>query len=249
MTVAFVSDLHLDESRPEVTQLFIDYLTSAANSLDALYILGDLFEVWLGDDDDTEHHRRIVSALRAFTASGTKCYFVWGNRDILVGNRFSRDTGVKIIAEQTVWDFFGQRVLLMHGDELCTDDMAYQKFRRRSRNRVIQWIFVNLPISLRRSLAGRMRSRSKEHTASVGETITDVNQDSVEQAMRQHNVRILVHGHTHRPAVHEFDLDGEPAQRIVLGDWYQQGSALEWRAEGYELTAMPFSTGDQSSTS
>lgn len=247
MTIAFISDLHLDESRPQVTDLFIEYLRVGARSFDAIYILGDLFEVWLGDDDDSPHHRRVVAALREYTAAGRDCYFVWGNRDILIGRQFCRDAGVKMLEEQTVAEFFGQRTLLVHGDELCTDDAAYQRFRRRSRNRLVQWVFLRLPLAFRQSLANRMRSRSKQHTARVAETITDVNQGEVENTMRRHGVSLLIHGHTHRPGMHDFDMDGKPMRRIVLGDWYEQGSALEWSAAGYELRAMPFSSGAQSS--
>ncbi|MFQ5634294.1 MAG: UDP-2,3-diacylglucosamine diphosphatase [Gammaproteobacteria bacterium] len=237
MTTLLVSDLHLDASRPDAIAGFIRFLEQAAGTVDALYILGDLFEVWIGDDDPSPECRRVAAALKAFTADGTPCYLTRGNRDFLIGARYASECGIELLAERTVVGIGDDRLLLLHGDELCTDDASYQLFRYFVRGRAIRRLFLLLPLSLRRRIAERLRQSSR---ASIKpDDITDVNAETVETAMRDAGTRILIHGHTHRPAIHQMQVDGEPALRIVLGDWYTQGSVLRWGDSGPELTTVP----------
>lgn len=238
MSTIFISDLHLDPSRPEVTRCFFKFLEEAAEDAEALYILGDLFEVWIGDDDPDPHHQSVIDALRKFTTARRPCYIMRGNRDVLLGRQFCAAAAAQLIEETTVIKLNDERVLLLHGDELCTDDHAYQKFRRQARSPTWRAIFLSLPLGVRRWLSTRIRKGSTAMTALKADDITDVNQEEVEHAMRTNHVKILLHGHTHRPAIHEFTLDGKPATRIVLGDWYEQGSVLEWGAEGPELRSL-----------
>ncbi len=228
MSTLFISDLHLDESRPEIVDLFERFLVEQARSADALYILGDLFESWIGDDDDSPLANRVARAMRALSDSGVPVFFMRGNRDFVLGKDFARKAGMTILDDPTVVDLHGEPALLMHGDTLCTDDIDYQKFRRIMHNRWFQRIALALPLSIRRRIAGRLRGQSQKHVARKAETIMDVNQSAVEAAMRAHGVRLLIHGHTHRPATHSVDIDGRNAERIVLGDWYEQSSVFTW---------------------
>lgn len=238
MTTLFVSDLHLDASRPEVTACFIRFLAQATGAADALYILGDLFEVWFGDDDPAPDHRAVAAALRKLSDSGTPCYLTRGNRDFLIGSRFAHESGLRLLDERTVVEIGGERVLLLHGDELCTDDASYQRFRRIVRSTMARRLYFLLPLAIRRAIADRLRQSSMETLKP--DDITDVNSGTVAATMRAAGVRILVHGHTHRPAIHQISVDAEPALRIVLGDWYAQGSILYWTASGPELKTLPF---------
>ena len=241
MTTLFISDLHLDGSRPDITDQFLDFLRQEARSARALYILGDLFEVWIGDDDPDADKRRVVGALRDVTANGVPCYVMHGNRDFLLGKRFCADTGAQLLADGTVIDLYGRRVLLMHGDTLCIDDPAYQRLRRIVRNPLVKLILRNLTLPQRQRLAAKMRAGSKAHIDAMDKAapdIMDVNQGAVVQAFRRYGVDCMVHGHTHRPAIHEVDVDGHQATRIVLGDWYDQGSVLRWDEKGYELAGL-----------
>ena len=239
MSTIFISDLHLSPCRPEITDCFLTFLEDIANRVEALYILGDLFEVWIGDDAADPQQQVIVAALKRFTDTGRPCYFTHGNRDFLIGNHFSTDSGVQLLDESTVIDLYGERVLLLHGDTLCTDDRSYQRFRRIVRNAWLHTLYFAIPISIRRAIVSRIRKSSTTGTALKPEQITDVNQQAVETTMRRHGVNKLIHGHTHRPAVHNFILDQQPASRIVLGDWYTQGSFLEWGPDGFKLQSLP----------
>jgi UDP-2,3-diacylglucosamine hydrolase len=162
-----------------------------------------------------------------------------GNRDFLIGERFCRETGAQLLEEGTVVDLYGERVLLMHGDSLCTDDRSYQRLRRIVRNPAVRWVFRRMSLAQRRTLAARLRAGSREHVGATAPEIMDVNAAAVAQAFRSSGVRTLIHGHTHRPAVHELDVDGTRARRIVLGDWHVQGSVLEWTPQGFELKTLP----------
>jgi UDP-2,3-diacylglucosamine hydrolase len=233
-----ISDLHLDPSAPAVTRQFREFLEREAHDARALYILGDLFEAWLGDDDPEPASREVVRALRAVTDAGVPCYFMHGNRDFLVGRRFAAETGCTLLADGTIVDLHGERVLLMHGDVLCTADTSYQRLRRILRNPIVDFTMRRLPISARRRLGRKLREGSRMHVGSTAAQIMDVTPAAVVETMRRAGVRTLVHGHTHRPAIHRFEIDGQPARRIVLGDWYTQGSVLEWRDEGIELRAL-----------
>ena len=241
MTVLFISDLHLDGSRPDISQQFLDFLSGEARRAECLYILGDLFEAWIGDDDPDTDKRRVIAAMRSLADAGVKCFVMHGNRDFLLGKRFSGDTGAELIDDGTVVDVFGRRVLLMHGDTLCTDDHSYQRLRRIVRNPVVQWVLRSMTLAQRQRLAARMRAGSKAHIQSADKTspyIMDVNGAAVAGAFREFGVDCLIHGHTHRPAIHALTVDGRPRTRIVLGDWYEQGSVLRWNERGYELAGL-----------
>jgi UDP-2,3-diacylglucosamine hydrolase len=240
MTALFISDLHLYHQRPAVTEAFRQFLRQEAVQADSLYMLGDLFEAWIGDDDPDPHNRSIVTSLKALTDSGTRCFFIRGNRDFLVGDRFAAESGVSILSDGTQIDLYNQPVLLLHGDTLCTDDKGYQRFRRFVRHPATRAAFLALPVAARRALAKRMRDQSMSASSQKPEEIMDVNQAAVEQTLRDESVKILVHGHTHRPAAHRFKLAGSDVQRIVLGDWYNQGSILRWDSAGPELTTLDY---------
>ena len=239
MSTLLISDLHLDPREPAVVGQFLDFLAGKARGAEALYILGDLFEVWIGDDDPEPVAREVIGALRALTDAGVPCRIMHGNRDFLLGRRFCAESGATLVADGTVVELHGERVLLMHGDLLCTDDTSYQRLRRIVRNPVVQWVFRHLPLGRRRELADRMRAGSRMHTGSAAPEIMDVNAVAVAEAIRAAGVRTLVHGHTHRPAVHALEVNGAPARRIVLGDWHSAGSVLEWSASGPELRSLP----------
>ncbi|OOG60414.1 UDP-2,3-diacylglucosamine diphosphatase [Rhodanobacter sp. C03] len=239
MATLFISDLHLDPARPQITTLFENYLASdEVRHADALYILGDLVEVWLGDDDDAELPRRIADATRAVHDAGVPVYFMVGNRDFLLGETFARRAGMTLLDDGTVHDIQGHPTLLMHGDVLCTDDVAYQAVRRQVRTPQWQAQVLSMPLEARRALATQAREDSRKHTGSTMESIMDVNAAAVADTMRKAGVMRLIHGHTHRPAVHAFELDGQPAERIVLGDWYEHGSVLRLTADDVVLRGL-----------
>ena len=222
----FVSDLHLDESRPQITSLFERFLAGEARNAAALYILGDLFETWIGDDDDAALPARVAKALRALADTGVPIFFVAGNRDFLLGAEYAARAGLTLLADVTVHVIASQPTLLMHGDTLCTDDYAYQAFRAQVRDDHWQRAFLAQPLDARRAFAARARVGSRQHTRATPEVLMDVNASAVAAALRAVGVHRLIHGHTHRPAIHRLALDGRPAERIVLGDWYTQGSRL-----------------------
>ncbi len=239
MKTLFISDLHLDASAPATLEQFHAFLEHEARGAEALYVLGDLFEAWLGDDDPEPEHRRVIAALRRLTDSGVACCVMHGNRDFMLGERFCRETGARLLEDGAVVDLHGERVLLMHGDALCTDDASYQRLRRIVRNPAVLWTLRHLTLEQRRAVARRMRAGSREHVGQTAPEIMDVNPGAVAEAFRRAGVRTLIHGHTHRPAVHALDVDGQPVRRIVLGDWYTQGSVLEVTAGDAVLRALP----------
>jgi len=231
----FVSDLHLDESRPAVTQRFLAFLERQARAADALYILGDLFEVWLGDDAPSALDDNVIQELRKLGEGGIPTYFVHGNRDFLIGDEFARQAGCRLLPEATVVDLYGTATLIMHGDTLCTDDLRYQAFRQQVRAAAWQRQFLSLPRTERERLAQEMREKNAEEKLQKTEQIMDVNQDTVEGAMRNHGAARLIHGHTHRPGIHRFNLDGTPVQRLVLGAWEAHGSVGRCSPAGCSL--------------
>ena len=239
MTTLFISDLHLEPGQPRVTEQFLAFLEQARGRAEALYILGDLFDAWLGDDDPEPEYRRVIDALRNLRASGTRLYFMHGNRDFLVGARFCAESGCELLDEHTVVPLHGESVLLMHGDLLCTDDVEYQAFRRMVRDPAWQRRMLAMSVPERAALAQQVKKQTRAAVMSKAEDIMDVNQKTVEDTMRRFGVRTLLHGHTHRPNVHRLTLDGEPATRIVLGDWYTQGSVVTWDDEGFRLETLP----------
>jgi UDP-2,3-diacylglucosamine hydrolase len=233
MTSLFISDLHLSGERPEINTLFLKFLSDEARKADALYILGDLFEYWIGDEAMTDpDHAPIVTALKSLTDSGVALYIMVGNRDFLIGEDFAAATGSQLIDDPTVIDLYGQKVLLMHGDTLCTDDHDYQKLRLMLRNPDWRQEFLSKSVQERIDMAQHIREQSKDAIAGKQAQIMDVNQGAVEAAMQEHRVRILIHGHTHRPADHQLELNGIPVQRHVLADWYSSGAALWCDATG-----------------
>lgn len=242
MSTLFISDLHLDDSRPEITTLFLDFLKRDASSAETLYILGDFFEAWVGDDDDSELGKTVTQALRELSDSGVPVFFMRGNRDFLIGADFANRAGLQILPDPCVLELYGTPTLLMHGDLLCSDDTAYQAFRVQVRSDVWQSQFLSQPLQARQAFAAQARAASKQHQSGLmddkQESIMDVTQATVDTIMKRYGVSRLIHGHTHRPAIHPFHADGISLQRIVLGDWYSQGSVLRVDADGVFLSAI-----------
>ena len=226
MAVLFISDLHLDAQLPRVTHLLETFAEQESTAAEAVYILGDLFEVWVGDDDDRPATRHFIDILRRMTATGTPVYVMHGNRDFLLGEKFFADTGCRPLPDPCVVELYGKRILLMHGDSLCTDDVEHQKTRQLLRSAAWQSEFLAKPLADRISLAQQYRHMSREQTRNKPDAIMDVNADAVREIMQEYGVDELIHGHTHRPAIHDISIDGKPARRIVLGDWNSCGSVL-----------------------
>ena len=244
MRTLFISDLHLSEEQPELTALFLRFLDDRVQGSDALYILGDLFEVWLGDDDASLLNQTVIDALRTISDHGVRLFFMHGNRDFLLGADFERLTGGRLLPDPSIITVDNTPVLVMHGDMLCTDDIEYHQFRAQVRDPRWQAGFLALPLAERRRLAGQARERSRAHTREKSEEIMDVNPATMRGIMVQHGVHHLIHGHTHRPGIHYFRLDsrcdnGELARRIVLGDWGQRASALVCEDGRCELITWP----------
>lgn len=227
MSIHFISDLHLSAEQPALTQLFTHYLEQQATAADALFILGDMFEVWLGDDMILPEYQVAIAAIKKLTGRGIPVYVMYGNRDFLMREQFEHCTGAQLINDPTIIDLYGKPTLLMHGDTLCTDDSEYQEFRAMVRNPVWQNEFLAKTPDERRAIARQYREKSKSATKEKNNDIMDVNQKAVESAMQQYNVQQLIHGHTHRPGTHHFTIDSTDARRIVLADWNQQGSYLD----------------------
>lgn len=239
MTDWFVSDVHLDAARPDIARAFVTFLDERVRGAARLFVLGDLFESWVGDDDPDPEKARTVAALRALADGGTQCHFMHGNRDFLVGDAFAEAAGLTLLPEEWVGEFGGERVLLMHGDSLCTDDVAYQAVRRQVRDPAWQAQVLTLPLAQRQAMAREARAQSAADMAGKSEDIMDVNQDAVAEAMARHGVQRLIHGHTHRPATHTFERDGRVHTRHVLGDWYDQGRVLVWDDAGPRELTLP----------
>ena len=228
----FIADLHLDAQRPSLVSAFENFLRAEARDAETLYILGDLFESWIGDDDRAQGLEGALAALRELTQSGVAVRFLHGNRDFLLGTAFARRMGMELLPQRQVLDLYGTPTLLEHGDLLCTDDIAYQRYRRRIRHPASRMLIRSLPRRIRERMADRLREVSAQAVAEKSMQTMDVNEQTVCQVMREYGVLRLIHGHTHRPAVHQFELDGAPAVRVVLGDWYEQGSWLVADASG-----------------
>lgn len=243
MATLFISDLHLDPERPAITDLFVDFLRGEARRADALYILGDLFEAWVGDDDPSEVGATVADELRALVDAGVPVFFMRGNRDFLLGDAFARRAGMTVLPDPAVVMLEGRPTLLMHGDLLCTDDTAYQAFRAQVRDPRWQAGFLAQPLDARLAFARQARAASQAHQSGLKdegrmETITDVAPVTVHDTLHRYGIDTLVHGHTHRPAIHAVDVDGQACTRIVLGDWYEQGSVLRVDADGTRLEAL-----------
>ncbi len=219
MTTLFISDLHLEESRPDITEAFLGFLKEKANGVEQLYILGDFFEAWIGDDERTPLQEQIAAALRAVNESGTEIFLMHGNRDFLIGHDFCDRAGATLLDDPTVVDLYGTPTLLMHGDSLCTADVEYQKFRANMRNPQWQQMILQRPLADRQQMARQLREISMAKNQGKAETIMDVTPEEVVKDMEAHGVQRLIHGHTHRPAEHHLQANGQPTKRIVLGDW------------------------------
>jgi len=224
----FISDLHLAPERPDIIQLFITFLKDQAANAESLYILGDLVEYWLGDDDNAEGLTEAFDCMKQLSDNGLAIYLMHGNRDFLMGEAFATRTGCKLIHEPFIAEFDKTPVLLMHGDILCTDDVRYQELRIMLRNPAWQADFLSKPLAEREQMAIALRKQSQEETQTKAADIMDVNEAAVNQAFIDSDVTLMIHGHTHRPAVHELEVNGSTVKRIVLGDWYSQGSVLEF---------------------
>jgi UDP-2,3-diacylglucosamine hydrolase len=238
MAQLFVSDVHLDAAHPEATEQFLEFLSGRAAQAEALYILGDLFEAWIGDDDREPSRMRVCTGLSALTASGVACFVMHGNRDFLLGEGFCRLTGSRLLPDPVLIDLDGESVLVTHGDALCVDDHAYQELRSIVRRPSWQQRFLRLPLATRALLAENARAGSRAHTARTVPYVMDVNSAAVAAAYRATGVRRIIHGHTHRPAIHETLVDGQPTYRVVLGAWYEQGSYLQYEDGRYELREL-----------
>lgn len=245
MSTLFISDLHLDPSRPAVTELFGRFLRDEGRSAEALYILGDLFEAWVGDDDDSDVGVYVAEHLREVADAGVPVYFMRGNRDFLVGGDYAQQAGFRLLPDPAVVMLYGTPTLLMHGDLLCTDDVAYQQFRAQTRNPAWQAQFLAQPLAARKAFAEQARAASMARQQSMKgddrvqfETVTDVSPHAVETTLSRYGIDRVIHGHTHRPAIHDIDVGGRACQRIVLGDWYEQGSVLRVDAQGLSLQQL-----------
>lgn len=237
----FIADLHLSESRPDITHCFIQYINGIDPKVtDALYVLGDLFEAWIGDDDINDFTNQIASTFNELAIKGVDTYFIHGNRDFLVRKRFARRAALKLLPEQDVIDLYGEKAVILHGDELCTRDLEYQKFRQKARSWWWPNLVLMLPLTTRQNIARKGRQKSKNNQANLSDDIMDVTENEVINCMRKHQVHLMIHGHTHRPAIHTLELDGNKAKRIVLGDWYEQGSVLVVTKDSKQLQQLPF---------
>lgn len=238
MPTLFVSDIHLCADRPATTRLFLDFLEQRAASAEALYILGDLFEAWLGDDFILPEFRPVIAALKKLTGAGVPVYFMHGNRDFLIGETFAELSGCRLIPDPKVIDLHCRAALLMHGDTLCTDDVAYQEMRGKLRS--LTWIraFLEKSAEERMAFARELRERSRTATGAKEDYVMDVNRGTVTRILEKFDISLLIHGHTHRPGTHDITVKGRAGQRIVLGDWAETGSVLTCDAEGCRLETV-----------
>ncbi|BDX06193.1 UDP-2,3-diacylglucosamine diphosphatase [Planctobacterium marinum] len=238
----FIADLHLSDNRPDITQCFIHFLSSIdTKNTDKLFILGDLFEAWVGDDDDNQFTRTVANAIKSVREQGVPVFFIHGNRDFLIRQQYAHQCGMELLPEQQVIDLYGTPTLILHGDELCTRDVAYQKFRKKARGwwwpRLVLW----LPLKKRKEIAQKGRETSKKNQQALSADIMDVTPEEVLNYLDKFAVKQMIHGHTHRPAIHNITThNGEAAKRIVVGDWYEQGSVLTVTKEGMTLANLPF---------
>jgi UDP-2,3-diacylglucosamine hydrolase len=235
----FIADLHLCENRPDITACFLRFLKSDAIVAEKLYILGDLFEAWVGDDDDSPYLKTIADALTQLSLTGTKIYYIHGNRDFLLGKRFAKLAKMSLLPEVETIDLYGRHVVIMHGDTLCTRDIDYQVFRKKSRSWWWQTAVKSLPLFLRKRMAANYRKKSTAATAMKSQEIMDVTENEVIDCLEKYQSQLLIHGHTHRPAVHKVFANNADAERIVLGDWYEQGAWLKVTPDSIELLNQP----------
>ncbi len=235
----FISDLHLDEQRPDITQAFVHFINNKAASAERFFILGDLFEVWLGDDHASDFNKLIKDTLAGLTMP---CYIMHGNRDFLISVDFCRETGFELLPDPTNTILFDKPCLLMHGDSLCTGDQQYMEVRRLLRNPDTQRDLLSQSLEERAAFANRARSKSRQHTRETAMDIMDVTPDEVTRVMQEHDVKLLIHGHTHRPCIHDVNSEEYKGTRIVLGDWDKKGWYLELDQTSYSLNSFDIGT-------
>lgn len=226
MSTLFISDLHLNPANPELIALTLEFLGSQTRNIQALYILGDLFNSWIGDDLVADEFLPVIDKFQQLSQQGVKIYLMVGNRDFLLGDEFSKQAGCQILTDPTIIDLYGTPTLLMHGDTLCTDDTAYQRYRYWTRISFLQQLFLKLPLRFRQGIANKIKQKSQEQKQFKSSMIMDVNQQTVMDTMQNHAVYQLIHGHTHRPAIHEFSIADHATRRIVLGDWSTDGFSM-----------------------
>lgn len=239
MKTYFISDLHLCPQRPDMTAALLTFLNDDACAADALYILGDLFEFWIGDDEQNPLQQQIEQALFRLSQQHVAIYFIHGNRDFLLGQAFAKRAGITLLSDPCVINLYGQRVLLSHGDQFCTLDESYQRFRRFTSLKWLQKLFLTLPLKWRLRVANAMRQQSQQGNRQKSQQLMDVTAEAVQRALQSHDCQVLIHGHTHRPGVHPFEHNQKNCQRIVLGDWFEQGSFLIASANGLFLATRP----------
>ena len=243
MTKLFIADLHLSESRPDLIQAFIHFLETEARTADELYILGDLFEFWIGDDEQSPLQQQITHALRTLANHGCQLFYSHGNRDFMIGKRFARECGMTLLPPVYPCELAGEKALLLHGDQLCTDDEAYQRFRRITSWPWLQWIFLHLPLSRRVKIAQKIRQGSHKGKKQKSHAIMDVTPQSVITCFEQHKATLMIHGHTHRPQIHDVTLSNNlPARRLVLGDWDTDLWYLKIDDRDINLISQPINT-------
>ncbi len=238
MSILFISDLHLSSKSLNTTVNFVRFLQTSARKAEALYILGDLFEAWLGDDMVLPDYLPAIEAMKELSDTGTRLYIMHGNRDFLMAEQFAEMTGASLIKDPSTVNLYGTTTLLLHGDILCTDDVEYQKFRKMVRDPQWQAAVLAKSPQERLALAREYREMSQAETGQKAEDIMDVNPKAVESVMAETGIYQMIHGHTHRPAIHEFKVNGQPAKRMVLGDWYEQGSVLICDEAGCRLEGL-----------
>lgn len=232
--VLFVSDLHLDVNNPILNQLFSEFIENHAIHAKRIYILGDLFEAWIGDDDNDPYILKYLEKFKKLSET-TELFFICGNRDFLISQQFSENTGITLLPDYYCFELFDHKILLMHGDLLCTDDIEYQKFRAQSRSPQWQSALLSKSLDERRMIASQYRQSSQEHKGTLSNTIMDVNQQTVINTFNEHQVQYIIHGHTHRPDIHYYSINNRKHTRIVLSDWRDYGCYLAWNDQGYEM--------------
>ncbi|WP_165310891.1 UDP-2,3-diacylglucosamine diphosphatase [Vibrio ziniensis] len=240
MHTLFISDLHLTPKRPDITDCFIAFMRDDATNADALYVLGDLFDFWIGDDDPTEFAQQIKNEFKTLVNQGVPVFFSHGNRDFLVGKKFAKQTGVTLLDEEHVIDLYGNKAVVLHGDTLCTEDLRYLAFREKVHKPWLQWVFNRLPFFIKTRIVRKIQTDTSNDKSNKSMTIMDVTPSEVLAVMNKHQVDTMIHGHTHRPNIHKISTAGHEKTRIVLGDWYTQGSILVYSKHGYQLQCKKF---------
>jgi len=238
MTTFFISDIHISAEQPEICKQLIDFLENQAQESEALYILGDLFEYWLGDDDPNPEYKKIKLALRKFSNKNIPTYFLHGNRDFLIGELFAHETNITILPDPSIIELYNDKILISHGDIFCTDDIQYQHIRKQTKDPNWQKMILKKSLKERKKFAYEARRKSLKHIQDANEILMDVNQTEINKTFKKYGLNKIIHGHTHKPAIHNSMINGESCKRIVLGDWYEQGSVLEWNQSGPKLITL-----------